>query len=271
MSEFSRKSESYNIRGVNSSSGGRGCALYLFLFGLAALAVIGVLVYQLLDIPKNMGKSIKDALRVETTVTEKISTEFSKLTGRQDFLLCSENETISDFKTIERKVAGITSKGHFAVRVPVEYNYFVPLNDRKNWRFECSGETLQVTVPPIKFLEPNVKWLEAEQFIYGGMLISSEKELNDMKEHMSRVARRNASRKVDAEIIKQAARMSLAKFFNEWIPGKTRQELKLRSIVFKFQGEADFPPVKFALSAAPPPQVTLPPNNTATKNSAVEE
>lgn len=258
MSEFPKKSESYHISGIKDGSGKNGCMFYLFLLGLAVITAAAIILYQMVSIPKNTAKGLVEALRGETKITEKIATEFSKITGRQDLLLCTENETLSDFKTIERTVATITSKAYFAVRVPVEYNYLIPLNERQNWSFECKSGTLEITAPAIKFLDPNIKWLDSEQFIYGGVLIDSNKAMDEMKEKLSTIAKRNATRKANSETIRQAARMSIAKFFNEWLSGKIRREYQLQNIAIKFKGEPDFPAVKFVLPSVPQTPITFP-------------
>jgi hypothetical protein len=239
------------VVGVSTESN-TGYCLYLVLIFIIAAAVLVYIAYLMVSAPaRTMDSALINArklLQTEIKITEKITSEFSTIDGRQDLLVCSEYSFLSDFKTIAVTKLAVTSKGYFALRVPVEYNFYVPMNDRKQWHFKYSDATVWVDAPALKCLTPNIKWRDSEEFIYGGLLIDSEKSSEELKDMLLKQAKVSASASARSDNVRHAARISLAKFLNEWLFLKLKNELQINAVAIKFNDENNYPPVLFAVA-----------------------
>ncbi|MFA6101846.1 MAG: hypothetical protein WCV67_07920 [Victivallaceae bacterium] len=239
------------IVGVNTD-GNTGYCLYLTLIFIIAAAALVYIVYLFVSAPAHtMDSALSNAkklLQTEIKITEKITSEFSAIDSRQDLLVCSEYSFLSDFKTIAVTKLAVTSKGYFALRVPVEYNFYVPMNDRRQWHFKYSDGTVWVDAPELKCLTPNIKWRDSEEFIYGGLLIDSQKSSDELKDMLLKQARVSAAASARSDNVRHAARISLAKFLNEWLLLKLKNELQINSVAIKFKDENSYPPVLFAVA-----------------------
>ena len=239
------------IVGVNTERN-TGYCLYLVLIFLIAATALVYIAYLMFSAPaRTMDSALinaKKLLQTEIKITEKITSEFSVIDSRQDLLVCSEYSFLSDFKTIAVTKLTVTSKGYFALRVPVEYHFYVPMNDRRQWHFKYSDGTVWVDAPSLKCLNPNIKWRDSEEFIYGGLLIDSEKSSEELKDMILKQAKVSAAESARADNVRHAARISLAKFLNEWLLVKLKNELQINSVAIKFNDEKNYPPVLFAVA-----------------------
>lgn len=239
------------IVGLNTD-GNTGYCFYLVLVFLIAAAALVFIAYLMVAAPARTIDSAlinaKKLLQTEIKITERITSEFSIIDSRQDLLVCSEYSFLSDFKTIAVTKMAVTSKGYFALRVPVEYNFYVPMNERKQWHFKYSDGTVWVDAPPLKYLSPNIKWRDSEEFIYGGLLIDSQKSSEDLKDMLLKQAKVAAVTSARSENVRHAARIGLAKFLNDWLFLKLKNELQINAIAIKFNDEKNYPPVLFAVT-----------------------
>ncbi|MEI8247797.1 MAG: hypothetical protein WCI51_18315 [Lentisphaerota bacterium] len=239
------------IVGVNTGRS-TGYCLYLVLIFLIAATALVYIAYLMFSAPaRTMDSALLNAkklLQTEIKITEKITSEFSVIDSRQDLLVCSEYSFLSDFKTIAVTKLAVTSKGYFALRVPVEYHFYVPMNDRRQWHFKYSDGTVWVDAPPLKCLTPNIKWRDSEEFIYGGLLIDSGKSSGELKDTLLKQANVSAAACARSDNVRHAARISLVKFLNEWLFVKLKNELQINSIAIKFNDEKNYPPVLFAVA-----------------------
>ena len=229
-----------------------GYCLYLVLIFLIAATALVYIAYLMVSSPaRTMDSALinaKKLLQTEIKITEKITSEFSTITSTQDLVVCSENSFLSDFKTIAVTKLGVTSKGYFALRVPVKFYFYVPVNDRRQWHFKYSDGTVWVDVPELKWQEPNIKWRDSEEFIYGGLLIDSQKSSEELKDMILKQANISAAAGARSDNVRHAARISLAKFLNEWLLVKLKNELQINSVAIKFNDEKNYPPVLFAVA-----------------------
>ena len=258
------------IVGVNAESNISYCLYFVVMFIIAAIALVYI-AYLFVSAPAHtMDSALSNAkklLQTEVKITEKITSEFSVIDSRQDLLVCSEYSFLSDFKTIAVTKLAVTSKGDFALRVPVEYHFYVPVNDRKQWHFKYRDGTVWVDAPALKCLTPNIKWRDSEEFIYGGLLIDSQKSSDELKDMLLKQAKVSAAESARSENVRHAARISLAKFLNEWLFLKLKDELRINSVAIKFNDENSYPPVLFAVAN---PQVFIEKSELPETPSSIE-
>jgi hypothetical protein len=239
------------IVGVRTEGNASYCLCFALIFIIAAAALVYI-AYLFVSAPaRTMDSALinaKKLLQTEIKITEKIASEFSAINSRQDLLVCSEYSFLSDFKTIAVTKLSVTSKGYFALRVPVEYHFYVPVSDRKQWHFRYSDGIVRVDAPALKCLTPNIKWRDSEEFIYGGLLIDSQKSSEELKDMLLKQAKVSAAESARSDNVRHAARISLAKFLNEWLFLKLKDELRINSVAIKFNDENNYPPVLFAVA-----------------------
>lgn len=240
------------IVGVNTGERNTGYCLYLVIIFLIMAVALAYVVSLFISAPaKTMDtamSNIRKMLQAEVKITEKITSEFGTIESRQDLLVCSEYSFLADFKTIAVTKLAVTSKGYFALRVPVEYHFYVPMDDRGRWHFKYHDGTVWVDAPDLKCLTPNIKWRDSEEFIYGGLLIDSEKSSEELKDTLLKQAKVSAAEAARSANVRHAARISLAKFLNEWLLIRLKDELKIDSIAIKFNDENSYPAVLFSVA-----------------------
>jgi hypothetical protein len=236
------------IIGVNTGGNNTGYCFYLVLVFLIMAVALVYMTSLFVSAPAKTMDSVRKMLQTEVKITEKITSEFGTIESRQDLLVCSEYSFLADFKTIAVTKLTVTSKGYFALRVPVEYHFYVPMDDRGKWHFKYHDGTVWVDAPNIKCLTPNIKWRDSEEFIYGGLLIDSEKSSEELKDTLLKQAKVSAAEIARSANVRHAARISLSRFLNEWLFVRLKDELQLNSIAIKFNDEKNYPAVLFAVS-----------------------
>jgi len=97
---------------------------------------------------------------------------------------------------------------------PVEYTAYVDLNDE--WRFDLTGQTLEVLAPPIRFNLPAINASEIRYEIRQGSLLRDEDEsLEELKRGLTQMSIRRS--RDHLPLVREMGRRKTQEFVENWL------------------------------------------------------